>query len=188
MTSLVLRCTIYSSTRIVGFNHRSNSFWHFFDSDFTEIVLGNSFSCSFLTFSGRILCLGRFILYFCSGILYFSCFILYFCSGIPTEVQDEATEVQDAATEVQDEATETQDAAAEGQEAATEAVAQDDFSEIAVEEVPEAVTSMIETNYPGATVNGAAKNEAGHYKVEVSLEDGTSGALIVDEEGNAVEQ
>ena len=105
-----------------------------------------------------------------------------------TEVQDEATEVQDAATEVQDEATETQDAAAEGQEAATEAVAQDDFSEIAVEEVPEAVTSMIETNYPGATVNGAAKNEAGHYKVEVSLEDGTSGALIVDEEGNAVEQ
>ena len=97
----------------------------------------------------------------------------------------EATEAQDAATEVQEEAT---DAAAEGQEAATEAVAQDDFSEIAVEEVPEAVTSMIETNYPGATINGAAKNEAGHYKVEVSLEDGTSGALIVDEEGNAVEQ
>ncbi|SDD58622.1 hypothetical protein SAMN05421636_101115 [Pricia antarctica] len=106
-----------------------------------------------------------------------------------TEAQDAATEVQDqatdAATEVQDEATE---GAAEGQEAATEAVAQDDFSEIAVEEVPEAITTMIETNYPGATVNGAAKNEAGHYKVEVSLEDGTSGALIVDEEGNAVEQ
>ncbi len=97
----------------------------------------------------------------------------------------EATEAQDAATEVQEEAT---DAAAEGQEAATEAVAQDDFSEIAIEEVPEAVTSMIETNYPGATVNSAAKNEAGHFKVEVSLEDGTSGALIVDEEGNAIEQ
>ncbi|WP_373517635.1 hypothetical protein [Pricia sp.] len=102
-----------------------------------------------------------------------------------TEAQDAATEVQEEATEVQEEAT---DAAAEGQEAATEAVAQDDFSEIAIEEVPEAVTSMIETNYPGATVNSAAKNEAGHYKVEVSLEDGTSGALIVDEEGNAVEQ
>ena len=101
----------------------------------------------------------------------------------------EATEeVQETATEVQDEAT---DAAAEGQEAAAEgeeAMAQDDFSEIAIEEVPEAVTSMIETNYPGATMNGAAKNDAGHYKVEVSLEDGTSGALIVDEEGNAVEQ
>ena len=78
--------------------------------------------------------------------------------------------------------------AVEAEETATEAVAQDDFSEIAMEEVPEAVTSMIETNYPGATVNSAAKNEAGHYKVDVSLEDGTSGALILDEEGNAVEQ
>lgn len=102
-----------------------------------------------------------------------------------TEVEETATE---AATEAQDAATEAGDAAAEGAEAAGEAMAQDDFSEIAVEEVPEAVTSMIETNYPGATVDKAHKNEAGHYKVEVSLEDGTSGALIVDEEGNAVEQ
>lgn len=102
--------------------------------------------------------------------------------------EEQATEAQDAATEVQDQATEAQDAATEGEDAATEAVAQDDFSEIAIEEVPEAVTSMIETNYPGATVNGAAKNEASHYKIEVSLEDGTSGALILDEEGNAVEQ
>ncbi len=78
--------------------------------------------------------------------------------------------------------------ATEAQDATTEAVAQDDFSEIAMEEVPEAVTNNIETNYPGATVNSAAKNEAGHYKLEVSLEDGTSGALILDEEGNAVEQ
>jgi len=78
--------------------------------------------------------------------------------------------------------------ATEAQDATTEAVAQDDFAEIAIEEVPEAVTAMIETNYPGATVNSAAKNEAGHYKVEVSLEDGTSGALILDEEGNAIEQ
>ncbi len=78
--------------------------------------------------------------------------------------EEQATEAQDAATEVQEEATEAQDAATEGEEAATEAVAQDDFSEIAIEEVPEAVTSMIETNYPGATVNGAAKNEAGNTK------------------------
>ncbi|MDT7828468.1 hypothetical protein RQM65_07325 [Pricia sp. S334] len=97
--------------------------------------------------------------------------------------EEQATEAQDAATEVQDQANEAQDAA---QDAA--ATAQDGFNEIAVEELPEAVTSMIETNYPGASVNGAAKNEEGHYKVEVSLEDGTSGALIVDEEGNAVEQ
>jgi len=78
--------------------------------------------------------------------------------------------------------------ATEAVDAATEAVAQDGFSEITLEEVPEAVTSMIETNYPGATIDKAHKNEEGHYKVEVSLEDGTSGALIVDEEGNAIEQ
>ena len=109
---------------------------------------------------------------------------------------DEATEAQETATEqateAQDAATEAQDAAAdqagEAQDAAADDAGQDSFSEIAVEEVPEAVTSMIETNYPGATVNKAHKNDEGHYKVEVSLEDGTSGALIVDEEGNAIEQ
>ena len=108
----------------------------------------------------------------------------------------EATEVEATATEAtsqteeatQDAAAAAEDVAAEGEAAATDTMPQDDFSKIAVEEVPEAVTSMIETNYPGASVDGAAKNEAGHYKVEVSLEDGTSGALIVDEEGNAIEQ
>lgn len=78
--------------------------------------------------------------------------------------------------------------ATEATDAATEAVAQDSFAEIALEEVPEAVSAMIETNYPGATINKASKNEENHYKLEVSLEDGTSGALIVDEEGNAIEQ
>ncbi len=72
---------------------------------------------------------------------------------------------------------------------ATEAVAtQDGFSEIAVEEVPEAVTVMLEKNYPGATINKAHKNEENIYKLEVALEDGTTAALIVDEEGNAIEQ
>ena len=106
--------------------------------------------------------------------------------------EEQATEVEETATEA---TTETEDAAAGAEDAATEATAgadeaagQDGFSEIAVEEVPEAVTSMIETNYPGATINAAHKNEENHFKVEVSLEDGTSGALIVDEEGNAVEQ
>ena len=107
-----------------------------------------------------------------------------------TDVQEAASEVQqettDAAVEGQEEATE---AVAEGTEAAAEgqdAMAQGEFTEITIEEVPEAVSTMIETNYPGATMDGAHKNEAGHYKVEVSLEDGTSGALIVDEEGNAI--
>lgn len=79
--------------------------------------------------------------------------------------------------------------AAEAQAAAaTEAVAQDSFSEIALEEVPEAITTMIATNYPGATIDKAHKNEENQYKIEVSLEDGTSGALLLDEEGKAIEQ
>ncbi|MBU2974534.1 MULTISPECIES: hypothetical protein [Zobellia] len=78
--------------------------------------------------------------------------------------------------------------ATEAQDTATEAVAQEEFSEVALEEVPEAVTAMVETNYPGATINKAHKNEANQYKLEVSLEDGTSGALIVDEEGNPIQQ
>ncbi|MDB2606292.1 hypothetical protein N9Y48_00800 [Zobellia sp.] len=78
--------------------------------------------------------------------------------------------------------------ATEAVETATEAVAQEEFSEVALEEVPEAVTTVVETNYPGATINKAHKNEANQYKLEVSLEDGTSGALILDEEGNPIGQ
>ena len=74
------------------------------------------------------------------------------------------------------------------EEAATEAVAQDSFSEISLEEVPEAITTVISANYPGATINKAHKNEENQYKIEVSLEDGTSGALLLDAEGNAIEQ
>lgn len=87
----------------------------------------------------------------------------------------------------QEEAPATEENATE--ENATEAVAtQDGFSEISLEEVPEAVTVMLEKNYPGATINKAHKNEENQYKLEVALEDGTVGALIVDEEGNAIEQ
>lgn len=80
-----------------------------------------------------------------------------------------------------------QEEATEAQEPATEAVAQDDFSEITLEEVPQAVTTMIESNYPGATINKAQKNEQNHYKLDVSLEDGTTGTLVVDEEGRTIE-
>ncbi|MEX0291314.1 MAG: hypothetical protein AB3N14_19580 [Flavobacteriaceae bacterium] len=78
----------------------------------------------------------------------------------------------------------------EAQAEATEVVAaaQDDFSEIAVEELPEAVTAAVEKNYPTATINKAYVNEAKQYKLEVSLEDGTSGTLFADENGNWIEQ
>jgi len=73
------------------------------------------------------------------------------------------------------------------EEAATEMVAQDEFAEIATEELPEAVTAAVAKNYPTATIDKAYTNEAKQFKLEVSLEDGTSGTLYADESGNWIE-
>ncbi|QLG45639.1 hypothetical protein [Costertonia aggregata] len=67
------------------------------------------------------------------------------------------------------------------------AVAQDDFTEIEVSTLPEAVSGAVAQNYPTATINKAYVNEAKQYKLEVSLEDGTSGTLYADENGNWIE-
>ncbi|MGB5553026.1 MAG: hypothetical protein WBM83_00105 [Flavobacteriaceae bacterium] len=81
-----------------------------------------------------------------------------------------------------------QDAEQAVEAVATEVVAaQDDFTEVAVEELPEAVTAAVTKNYPTATINKAYANEAAQYKLEVSLEDGTSGTLYADSEGNWIE-
>ena len=53
--------------------------------------------------------------------------------------------------------------------------------------MPEAVTAAVSKNYPTATINKAYVNEASQYKLEVSLEDGTSGTLYADAEGNWIE-
>lgn len=83
-----------------------------------------------------------------------------------------------------------QDTEVEAQEEATEVVApaQDEFSEIAIEELPEAVTAAVEKNYPTASINKAYVNESKQFKLEVSLEDGTAGTLYADENGNWIEQ
>ena len=70
---------------------------------------------------------------------------------------------------------------------ATEVVAQDNFTEIATSEVPEAVTAAVSKNYPTATIDKAYLNESKQYKLEVSLQDGTSGTLFADENGNWIE-
>lgn len=73
------------------------------------------------------------------------------------------------------------------EEAVSEMVAQDEFSEIAADELPEAVTAAVTKNYPTATIDKAYVNEAKQFKLEVSLEDGTSGTLYADENGNWIE-
>jgi hypothetical protein len=87
----------------------------------------------------------------------------------------------------------TMTAFAQEEEATAEAVAteveatQDEFAEVAVAELPEAVTAAVAKNYPTATIGKAYVNEAAQYKLEVSLEDGTSGTLYADAEGNWIE-
>lgn len=67
------------------------------------------------------------------------------------------------------------------------AAVQDDFTETAVDELPEEVTAAVAKNYPTASIDKAYVNEAKQYKLEVSLEDGTSGTLYADAEGNWIE-
>ncbi|NNF19995.1 MAG: hypothetical protein HKN61_09465 [Flavobacteriaceae bacterium] len=80
----------------------------------------------------------------------------------------------------------TQSVQGEGTEVV--ATAQDNYSEIAVEEVPQAVSDAVEKNYPTATIDKAYKNEENQFKLEVSLQDGTTGTLYADEQGNWLEQ
>ncbi|MBU2995591.1 hypothetical protein KO500_04070 [Cellulophaga baltica] len=65
---------------------------------------------------------------------------------------------------------------------------QDEYSEISKDELPEAVTAAVAKNYPTASIDKAHVNEDMEYKLEVSLEDGTSGTLYADEDGNWLDQ
>jgi len=65
-----------------------------------------------------------------------------------------------------------------------EVAIQDEFAEIESSELPEAVTASLTKDYPSATVSKVYVNEDKQFKLEVSLEDGTSGTLYADEEGN----
>lgn len=66
-------------------------------------------------------------------------------------------------------------------------VATNEFKEIATTDLPAAVSDAVANNYPTATINKAYVNEENQYKLEVSLEDGTSGILYADEDGNWLE-
>ncbi len=90
-----------------------------------------------------------------------------------------AQEAETAVEEVVTEAT-----AAE----ATEAVeAQDGFTEVAIEELPAAISEALATDHPGATISKASVNESAQYKLEVAKEDGTTAELFADAEGNWIE-
>ncbi|MCM4150635.1 hypothetical protein DHD05_03445 [Arenibacter sp. N53] len=73
-------------------------------------------------------------------------------------------------------------------EVATEvAVTQDDFSEIETSNLPDAVATAVSTDYPSGTISKAYVNKQEQYKLEVTLEDGTTGTLYADKDGNWIE-
>lgn len=68
-----------------------------------------------------------------------------------------------------------------------ELVIAQDFTEIAVKDVPTAVLDGLEKDYMGATIDSAYVNEEMEYKLEVTLEDDSSKTLYFDKDGNAID-
>ncbi|MEO1012938.1 MAG: hypothetical protein AAFX53_16690 [Bacteroidota bacterium] len=66
----------------------------------------------------------------------------------------------------------------------TVAETQDDFNEVALTDVPEAITAALEIAHPGASITKAYVNEQSQYKLEVTTEDGQQVELFSDAQGN----
>lgn len=62
-----------------------------------------------------------------------------------------------------------------------------DFQEISVSDLPEAVAASVKKDYPTASIDKAYKNESDQFKLELSLQDGTSGTVYADADGNWIE-
>ncbi|SHJ47465.1 hypothetical protein SAMN04487911_12243 [Arenibacter nanhaiticus] len=71
---------------------------------------------------------------------------------------------------------------------ATEMVAQDEYSEIEISALPEAVTNALAKDHPEATISKAYVNKKEQFKLEVAHQDGTSATLFADKKGNWIEE
>ncbi|HZJ18857.1 MAG TPA: hypothetical protein VFD35_00705 [Pricia sp.] len=65
--------------------------------------------------------------------------------------------------------------------------AQKGFKEVSMDELPEAINTAIQDNYPNATVDKAMVNKKMQYKLEATLEDGSTETMMMDEEGNPIQ-
>src|SRR5690606_25848040 len=72
-------------------------------------------------------------------------------------------------------------------EATNVASAQDGFTEVATSDLPEAITAAVAKNYPTAKINKAYVNNSKQYKLEVVLQDGTTGTLYSDAKGKWID-
>ncbi|MGB6153797.1 MAG: hypothetical protein WBG48_17575 [Pricia sp.] len=73
------------------------------------------------------------------------------------------------------------------QEETMAADAQEGFTEVSMDEVPQPIMDTVKENYPDATLNKVHVNEAMQYKLEATMEDGTEATMMMDAEGNAIE-
>ncbi|ABQ03677.1 hypothetical protein [Flavobacterium johnsoniae] len=64
---------------------------------------------------------------------------------------------------------------------------QDDYTEVALTEVPAAVTDALKKAYPDAVLNKAYKNSASQYKLEVTVGDKV-GSLYANADGTWVKK
>ncbi len=64
--------------------------------------------------------------------------------------------------------------------------AQKGFKEVSMDELPESVSTAIEENYPNATVNKAMVNKKMQYKLEATMEDGSTETMMMDKDGNPI--
>lgn len=124
-----------------------------------------------------------------------------FAQEVATEVEAVATEaviteetvvVEVVATEevVAEEAViATEEVVVEEAVVATEEVVEDEiaFNEVAIAELPEAITVALEAAHPGATIAKAYANKSSQYKLDVANAEGVAVELYTDAEGNWIE-
>ena len=67
-----------------------------------------------------------------------------------------------------------------------EVVVQEEFTEIAHDEVPQAVKDALANDYPGAEISKAYVNEANEYKLEVTMGEETA-TLYANENGEWIQ-
>ncbi|MGY5353419.1 hypothetical protein [Wenyingzhuangia sp. IMCC45467] len=65
-------------------------------------------------------------------------------------------------------------------------VVNEEFTEIAVDKLPEAITNAVKKDFAGATLDKAYVNTKGQYKLELSA-DGATSTVYADKEGNWLE-
>lgn len=70
-------------------------------------------------------------------------------------------------------------------EEGTEMMAQDEYVEVAIENLPQPVLDAVASDYAGATItSAAAKEDASEYKLTLTMEEGESMDVYCDPDGN----